>query len=29
MEFSEIVKLECCEVDFNAKNKNDALHNIG
>ncbi len=29
MEFSEIVKLECCEVDFTAKNKNDALHNIG
>ena len=29
MEFSEVVKLECCEVDFNAKNKNDALHNIG
>ena len=29
MEFSEIVKLECCEVDFTAKNKIDALHNIG
>ena len=29
MEFSEIVKLECCEVDFNAKNKNETLHNIG
>ena len=28
MEFSEIVKLECCEVDFSAKNKTDALHNI-
>lgn len=28
MEFSEIVKLECCEVDFNAKNKTDALRNI-
>ena len=29
MEFSEIVKLECCEVDFTAKNKDEALHNIG
>ena len=29
MEFSEIVKLECCEVDFTAKNKNETLHNIG
>ncbi|MCK5051907.1 MAG: PTS sugar transporter subunit IIA [Candidatus Cloacimonetes bacterium] len=29
MEFSEIVKLECCEVDFTAKNKTEALHNIG
>jgi len=29
MEFSEIVKLECCEVDFTAANKNEALHNIG
>jgi nitrogen PTS system EIIA component len=28
MEFSEIVKLECCEIDFTAKNKNDVLHNI-
>ena len=28
MEFSNIVKLECCEVDFNAKNKNEVLHNI-
>ena len=28
MEFSEIVKLECCEVDFTATNKIDALHNI-
>lgn len=29
MEFSEIVKLECCEIDFTAKNKNEVLHNIG
>ena len=29
MEFSEIVKLECCEVNFTAKNKNETLHNIG
>jgi len=28
MEFSEIVKLECCEIDFTAKDKTDALHNI-
>lgn len=28
MDFSEIVKLECCEVDFIATNKDDALHNI-
>jgi len=28
MEFSEIVKLECCEVDFSAKDKDDTLHNI-
>ena len=29
MEFSEIVKLECCEVNFTAKNKSEVLHNIG
>ncbi len=28
MDLSEIIKLECCEVDFNAKNKIDALHNL-
>lgn len=28
MEFSKIVKLECCEVDFSAKDKDDALHNL-
>ncbi|MCF7859373.1 MAG: PTS sugar transporter subunit IIA [Candidatus Cloacimonetes bacterium] len=29
MEFSEVVKLECCAVNFTAKDKNDALHNLG
>ncbi|MDP8202687.1 MAG: PTS sugar transporter subunit IIA [Candidatus Tenebribacter burtonii] len=29
MEFSKIVKLECCEVNFTAKNKTEVLQNIG
>ncbi|MBT6994558.1 MAG: PTS sugar transporter subunit IIA [Candidatus Cloacimonetes bacterium] len=28
MDISEIVKLECCDNDFSAKNKNDVLHNL-
>lgn len=28
MELSEIIKLECCDIDLKAKNKEDAIHKI-